>query len=416
MIKNYIKLALKVLLRRKFFTFISLFGISFTLMILVVVTSFADHTFGSQYPEKKLDRTLTSTFWQLKGKNNRNAMGAIISYSLLERYVKTLKTPEDITLFSIYSSAVTYKDNKKFDFAVKYTDASFWNVLDFEFLEGRPYSRSDVDNINYTAVINEETKKQYFNNESALGKTVEFDGINYRVIGVVKNVSKLRFLVAADIYVPITTTKEDLKNKSLMASGAGYAAKILARNSTDFPAIKEEFQKHIDMVEFPDGTFTEIKGNPDTYLELISRAMFQDYDHANTTGVVMVLFLLMVLFMLLPAINLVNINVSRIMERASEIGIRKSFGASSLKLVIQFIIENIILTLIGGLISFIFTLIVLHIINSSGFIPNVELGLNLRIFFFSLFIILFFGLFSGVYPAFKMSRLKPVDALKGGQS
>ena len=76
-------------------------------------------------------------------------MGAIISYSLLERYVKTLKTPEDITLFSIYSSAVTYKDNKKFDFAVKYTDASFWNVLDFEFLEGRPYTRSDVENINY---------------------------------------------------------------------------------------------------------------------------------------------------------------------------------------------------------------------------------------------------------------------------
>jgi putative ABC transport system permease protein len=265
------------------------------------------------------------------------------------------------------------------------------------------------------AVINEETKQQYFNNESAAGKTIEFDGTNYRVIGVVKNVSKLRILVAADIYVPITTTKDDLKNKALMASGAGYAAKILARTPSDFPAVKEEFQKHLAMIEFPDGRFTEIKGNPDTYLELISRAMFRDYDHANTTGVLMVLVLLMVLFMLLPAINLVNINVSRIMERASEIGIRKSFGASSFTLVVQFIVENIILTLIGGLISFIFTIIVLNIINSSGFIPNVELGLNFRIFLVSLFIILFFGLFSGVYPAFKMSRLKPVDALKGGQ-
>ena len=416
MIKNYIKIAVKVLLRRKFFTFISLFGISFTLMILVVVTSLADHTFGTQYPEKKLDRTLTSTFWKLQGKNNTAAMGAIISYSTLERYVKTLKTPEDITIFSIYNSAVTYKDNKKFDFAIKYADASFWNVLDFEFLEGRPFTQSDVENINYTAVINEDTRRQYFNNEPAVGKTIEFDGINYRVSGVVKNVSKLRLLVAADIYVPITTTKDDLKNKSLMAGGAGYAAKILARNSSDFAAIKKEFQKHLDMVEFPDDRFTAIKGNADTYLELISRAMFQDYDHANTTGVLLVLFILMVLFMLLPAINLVNINVSRIMERASEIGIRKSFGASSLKLVIQFIIENIILTLIGGFISFIFTIIVLNIINSSGFIPNVELGLNLRIFFVSLFVILFFGLFSGVYPAFKMSRLNPVEALKGGQS
>ena len=129
----------------------------------------------------------------------------------------------------------------------------------------------------------------------------------------------------------------------------------------------------------------------------------------------MIVFVLMFLFMLLPTINLVNINVSRIRERASEIGIRKSFGASSMTLVGQFIVENIIITFIGGIISLILAIIVLSMINGSGFIPHVQLGLNFRIFTISFFVMMFFGLLSGVYPAFKMSRLKPVDALKGGQ-
>ena len=58
MLKNYLKIAWKVLLRRKFFTFISLFGISFTLMVLMVVTSLFDHAFGPQMPEREMDRLL----------------------------------------------------------------------------------------------------------------------------------------------------------------------------------------------------------------------------------------------------------------------------------------------------------------------------------------------------------------------
>jgi putative ABC transport system permease protein len=130
----------------------------------------------------------------------------------------------------------------------------------------------------------------------------------------------------------------------------------------------------------------------------------------------LILFTVMVLFMLLPTINLVNINVSRIMERGSEIGVRKAFGASSLTLVGQFIVENVILTLIGGAIGLIMTMIVLGIVNDIGFLKYTHLTINLNIFFVSLLICLFFGFFSGVYPAYKMSRLKPVAALRGGES
>ncbi len=117
--------------------------------------------------------------------------------------------------------------------------------------------------------------------------------------------------------------------------------------------------------------------------------------------------------MALPTINLVNINLSRILERASEIGVRKAFGASSLALVGQFLVENILLTLVGGALGWILSAAVLRAINVSGFIPYAEFHLNLRILLYGVLTALFFGVMSGIYPAWRMSRLHPVQALTG---
>jgi putative ABC transport system permease protein len=123
---------------------------------------------------------------------------------------------------------------------------------------------------------------------------------------------------------------------------------------------------------------------------------------------------LMLLFMLLPSINLVNINLSRMIERNSEIGVRKAFGASRKVLVGQFITENLILTLIGGILSIILAFITISIINSSGLIPYSNLTLNVKVFVIGFVLCIVFGFISGVYPAYRMSKLHPVDALRGG--
>jgi putative ABC transport system permease protein len=117
--------------------------------------------------------------------------------------------------------------------------------------------------------------------------------------------------------------------------------------------------------------------------------------------------------MLLPAVNLVNLNTSRIMERRSEIGVRKAFGASSRTLVGQFLVENVILTMVGALVGFVLAAWLLHLLNASGWIPYATLSLNYRIFGWGVLLALVFGVLSGVLPAWRMSRLHPVDALKG---
>jgi putative ABC transport system permease protein len=79
---------------------------------------------------------------------------------------------------------------------------------------------------------------------------------------------------------------------------------------------------------------------------------------------------LTLLFMLLPTVNLVNLSVSRILERASEIGVRKAFGASSRTLVGQFVVENVTLTLVGGLLGLALSQMALSLLNRTGSYPT----------------------------------------------
>ena len=126
----------------------------------------------------------------------------------------------------------------------------------------------------------------------------------------------------------------------------------------------------------------------------------------------MTLSIFIFLFLILPTLNLVNINISRIMERSSEIGVRKAFGASSRTLVLQFIVENIILTFLGGVIGIVLSIIFINIFNNSGAIPNGHLAINGTVLLYTFLACLVFGIISGVYPAWRMSRMQVVNALK----
>jgi len=412
MLKNYLKIALKVLLRRKFFTFISLFGISFTLVVLMVAAAFFDHLFAPLPPEKKLDRSLVVFALRIENTEKGFAHTGAPSYMFLDRYVRTLPEVEKVSIATQITTALSFKNGEKIKSELKRTDGEFWQIMDFDFLEGGPFTVDDEKNANFVAVINAATRKKFFDRESAVGKTIEADGQSFRVVGVVANVPIYRVQPFADIWVPLSTAKGKFSSQELIGNCTGV---ILAKSRGDLGRIREDFKTKLAQVEFPDPkAFNTIYGAAETQFENVARELFVNNrsNESYAPQLLAVIVLFMILFMLLPTINLVNLNLSRIMERASEIGVRKAFGASSWKLVVQFVVENVLQTLVGGVIGFVLAYLVLQMLTQSGLIQYAVFHLNYRLFLYGLAIALFFGIFSGVYPAWKMSKMHPVEALR----
>ncbi|REA56784.1 ABC transporter permease [Dyadobacter luteus] len=412
MLSNYIKIAWKVLLRHPFYTFITLFGISLTLTVLMVLTSFLDHLFGSHYPEDKRYRTLyIANILQTDSVRNSMSSGPA-SYYFLNKYAKSLKTPENVAIVSNFSFSNTYVNGKRIKLNTKYTDVDFWNVAGFEFLEGKPYNEQNIKSGDHVAVITDDLRDQYFERGAqVVGKFIDIENINYRVIGVVKGSPPTRFYTYGDVYFPYTAPKSNYENKGMRGS---YIAMVLAKSREDMPAIQAEFDNVISRLskdEIQDGqqySVLIVKAHRyfDHFLDQFAR------DDSRKIFFYTIIGLVLLMIMGLPAINLVNVNVSRILERSSEIGVRKAFGAPSKALLWQFIIENIFITFIGGLFALVLSMIIISLINSSGWIAYADLTINFTVFLVSIFICLLFGLLSGVLPAVRMSKLKIVEALK----
>ena len=406
MLKNYFKIAMAVLKRRKFFTFISLFGISFTLTILMVMTAFIDKVINDNYPDKKRDRLLYINSIEQRGKNAMN--GGSLSFYFLNHFAGSLKTPVKVAISSGASSTNTYVNNKKITVYYKYTNADFWDVLDFDFLEGKPLSRQQIMNGEHVTVISEDMKKEYFGDlPSVIGKYIEADNVQYKVCGVVKNITVTAYMLYSDIYLPYTVSKKDYTSTYYAGD---YIGILMAASKDDVPKMQEEYEQMVKRLPMASKEYDKIYSHADSFITAYVRT--GNEEQSGITIAVSAIAIFVLLVMLLPTLNLVNINITRIMERSSEIGVRKAFGASSKTLVYQFIVENLILTFLGGFIGIVLSFIVIQFINSASLIKNLELSLNMTVLAFAFLTCLIFGLLSGVYPAWRMSRLNVVTALK----
>lgn len=407
MLVNYFKIAIAVLKRRKFFTFISIFVISFTITILMVLTAFVDKVVNDTYPDRNRSRLLYITKFEESGPQSMNS-GAL-SFYYLDRYVKTLKRPVKISISSRPESTNTYVNNKKITVNYKYTDAAYWEVLDYDFLEGKPFTAQQLANGERVAVISESLKKEYFGNmPSVVGQYIEADDVRYRVSGVMKTVPSTNYLFSGDLFLPYTVAKTDFRaNKDYRGNFIGV---LEAASGADVPAMKAEYEQMAVRLPMSNKMYTNIYSHADNYLNAYLRSGNEKKSGMQIVFMTITIFVLLV--MLLPAMNLVNINVTRIMERSSEIGVRKAFGASSKVLAGQFIIENLILTLLSGVISVVLSIIALQLINKANLLSSLHLSLNLNVLLVSLLACLVFGLLSGVYPAWRMSRMHVIDALK----
>ena len=412
MLHHALKMAWRVLGRRKVFTAISLFGISLTLLVLMVAAALADHILGAHPPETHLDRTLGIYGLGMVGEHASST--GFPGYAFLEAHARNLPGVEATSFFRNLGWITSYHQGREIRFWLKRTDGEFWRILEFDFVEGRALATEDVERARRVAVINESTRDAFFGPGPAVGKQLEVEGSPHEVVGVVRDVPFLRLIPFADIWAPLTTAPNDAWRDEVRGD---FQALLLAESRTSLPVIREEFERRIGEAVPPLEEFDRYHAGAETLFEFLSRELLSGKAEESRPGRLRALLgIAALLFMLLPTLNLVNINLSRILERAQEIGVRKAFGAPARALVGQFLIENLVLTLMGGAIGLLLSVLALEGLEATGWIPYAELHLNPRIFGWALVLAFVFGILSGVYPAWRMARLDPVQALRGRAS
>ena len=404
------------MLRKKYYTILSLLGISFTIMIITVFASFIDQVIGDNTAEPHRNKTLILD--KLSIYNQGKSKEVQPSIFFLKQYVSNLQSTTAVS-FITSKSFVSFTKGKATGHYLVYSDEKLWKITDFPFIAGRPFNKKELDKGARVAVINQKTKDYFFGTADALGKDVTVYGEKFKVLGVVKSGAAFS-RVNADIFLPYTSD-QNLKGNEQGLEG-NYNALLLA-NTNDLTKVRTELRSRMKTLNRKISGADSVKVYAFTALEQFAKSTSNNDQEPEYGRTAISLFIVMLLFMLIPAISLINLNLSRIGERAEEIGIRKSFGATSGALVIQLLVENVIITLVGGLIglglSVYATQLLVQIINT--FDPLFKMPadifiINWRVLSFCIFSCLLFGMVSGIYPAWKMSKLNPVYALKGGQS
>ncbi|MEO8275682.1 MAG: FtsX-like permease family protein [Thermoanaerobaculia bacterium] len=407
---HHLRLACKVLLRRKGFTAISLFTIAATLLVVSTCAAFLDVVFGTNPPESRLDRAVGIMAMGMYGPRGGTTSSA--GYGFLDRYMRDVPGVEEKTFFSYPSGATAYVDGRRVRLMRKRTDGSFWRVFDLHFLEGGPFTDEDERDHNFVAVVNAAMRDKLLGSGPAVGRWIEIEGQRFRVVGVVDNVPIVKLLPGADVWVPLSTSRSELYKTEFVGT---YLAIFVARSRSDLGAIRAEIGRRILTTPSPNPDFPEMRGGADTKFEAQSRMLLADHlDSARPAGLFGLFVGAAVLFMLLPAVNLINLNASRVAERATEIGVRRAFGAPRRALLGQFLLENLVLSLAGGAIGFMLSTLALAVINASGFIPYLDLHVNFAVAGWTFAGAVVFGLLSGLWPAYRMSRISPIAALAGG--
>ena len=345
------------------------------------------------------------------------SMGNPPYYSFLQKHVKILTTPERVGLISSpffnFNQDIIFLSGKPYEINIRYTDNDFWEITDFNFIQGRPFNATEFKNGSRVIIIDEETSLACFGTTNSAGKNIVVKSQNYKVIGVVENVDILYFRLSGNVYMPFSCNEEFLSN----SIWSGFSIALLQmKDSKDFDKINNEFQNELKKVTVDEiQPCNRIEGSliKDNYIgriKLILQSLLHIYEFKNSIFY-FIIAIIVFLFIILPSINLVNININRVYERLSEIGIRRSFGSSIKRLTVQFLFENLIVTFMGGLLAVILALFVIHCINHFNLLTGIYLYFNSKVFIITILSIFMLSLLSGLAPAIKMARKKIILSL-----
>lgn len=441
MIQNYIKVALGVLARNKLYTFISLFAISFTLMSLMLMSSFLENDLGKNAPLTHRDEIVIIDQVRMKGwkreeevtidssivdgvmkydtirksvpivGDSRNNSTSNVGNDFYRDHLSKIDGFETVSGFGASGDFTIFLNGKKMNLRSSNVDVDYWNIFDFKFREGGPFTKQEIDNQQPLIVIKYEAAKKVFGDKPTyIGEKLLNNGVTYTVSGVVEDFNTSFRVVNTEVWLPLTFMTESELNSFALFGNLTVAYK--AKDAQGLKVLDRELRD------------LEHKMDLDAYerfdvMELLEVPVLEHYaqdivrkEKGSLKILSWVVGVGLLLFLLIPTVNLINLNITRIMERSAEIGVRKSFGATTKDLLVQFIFENLILTLIGGAIGFILSLLAIYYINSTEIFGSLHMEMNFKLFLISLLITIVFGILSGIIPAWKMSNTQIAKALK----
>lgn len=276
---------------------------------------------------------------------------------------------------------------------------NYFDLMSLDFADGVSFDDDDVKTLNKVAVIGETIKQDLFGDESAIGEKVRLKNNNYRIIGVLGKSTGFSFGMdyGKFIFIPVTTAQKFLL-------GVDYLYEAMVR-VTDESAVEtartdiiETLRMQHDIAEGQSNDFT-IRTIQDA-IEIISSIL---------GALTLFLAAIAAISLLVGGIGIMNIMLVSVTERTREIGLRKALGARRRDILLQFLLEAVLLTLIGGVMGF-----VLGILGAFGvaIVGNWDFHISWLAIALPLAMTTGFGIVFGTYPAIKASKLEPIVALR----
>lgn len=400
------------------------------MLIMVVVMSSRIHT-ASYPPESHRDRFLHYPYvsfgsYDWGSPTSGNYSNGPMSAKVVDGIFYKMETPEAVSAYTFNTDVktVAVAGAKPFSVDVRDTDAAFFRVFDFDVISGKPYTQEEFEAGLPVAVIDAPTARRLFGTTDAAGREMLLNGAPYRVSAVVKAVSPIANYAYGQVWASYKAS--DTANTSWSTYGGPFRVTMLC---PDRPGGMEEVREECDRVrtdfekEMAEaGWFLVNLGRPYTQEKAaVAQAanLEPDPDASRRTRLIIYALLLLV-----PAINLSSMTHSRLCRRAAEIAVRRAFGQTRTSTAMMLLGENMVITLIGGAIGLLLSLVVAFCFADSLFMPTVwvymsdaaispAMLIQWGTFGWALLFCFILNLLSAGIPAWRASRIDIVASLRG---